>query len=111
MAKEPLAAVLEYLGKVCANEELHGLPDGDLLERFRTHQEEAAFAVLVHRHGPMVLAVCRRLLGDVHSADDAFQATFMVLVRRLASVRKHAPLSSWLYGVARRVALKARAKV
>jgi RNA polymerase sigma factor (sigma-70 family) len=111
MAKEPFTAVLEYLRKICATEELQKLPDGDLLERFLTAREEAAFAVVVHRHGPMVLGVCQRVLGDTHDAEDAFQATFMVLVRRAGSVRREAPLSNWLYGVAQRVALKSWAKM
>jgi len=111
MAQEPFAAVLEYLRRVCAKQELRNLADADLLERFVTNREDAAFAVLVQRHGPMVLAVCQRVLGDHHNAEDAFQATFVVLVRRAAAIRREAPLSNWLYAVAQRVALKARAKL
>jgi RNA polymerase sigma factor (sigma-70 family) len=84
--------------------------DADLLERFRGRHEEAAFTLLVQRHGPMVLAVCRRVLGDRHEAEDAFQATFLVLVRKASAIRKQASLASWLYGVAYRVAVKARAR-
>src|SRR5262249_26989691 len=86
------------------------LTDGDLLERFLTRREEAAFALLVQRHGPMVLGVCRRVLHDRHTAEDAFQATFLILVRRATSIRKHESVGSWLHGVARRVAVKARAQ-
>jgi RNA polymerase sigma factor (sigma-70 family) len=110
MPKEPLPAVLDFLDKVCAPRELLGLPDGALLERFLATRDETAFALLVERHGPMVLSLCRRVLGDATNAEDAFQATFLVLARRAASVRKGAPLANWLYGVAQRVAHNARAR-
>ena len=89
------------------------LPDAQLLERFlsRPREEaEMAFAVLVSRHGPMVLATCRRILRDRHDAEDAFQATFLVLVRRAASIARREQLAGWLYGVAVRSAWAARAR-
>ena len=86
-----------------------GLSEGQLLERFRSRRDEAAFAALVARHGPMVLGVCRRLLADAHDAEDAFQATFLVFVRKAGSLQEHRPLGPWLYGVAHRVAVRARA--
>jgi RNA polymerase sigma factor (sigma-70 family) len=88
----------------------HEPPDGFLLRRFSESRDPAAFEALVRRHGPMVQGVCRRVLGDAHSAEDAFQATFLVLVRKLESLRKPDQLANWLYGVAVRVARKARLK-
>ena len=83
--------------------------DGQLLERFVARGEEPAFAALMQRHGPMVFDVCRRVLNDAHEAEDAFQATFLVLVRKAGSIGRPELLGHWLYGVAYRTALKARA--
>jgi RNA polymerase sigma factor (sigma-70 family) len=88
---------------------LGDLPDEQLIERFRSGEDvssEAAFAALIRRHGPMVLGVCRRLLADPHLAEDAFQATFVVLARRAGSVRDRAALGAWLHRVARRIATR-----
>src|SRR5689334_2642060 len=87
------------------------LSDRQLLERFNADRDragEAAFAALVKRHGPMVLTVCCQLLGDRHLAEDAFQAVFLVLARKAASIRDPDLLGHWLYGVALRTARKAR---
>jgi RNA polymerase sigma factor (sigma-70 family) len=82
--------------------------DGQLLERFTAHYDEGAFAELVRRHGPMIHGVCRRVLENEEDVEDAFQATFMILVRKADSIRKRESAASWLYGVALRTARRAR---
>jgi RNA polymerase sigma factor (sigma-70 family) len=84
-------------------------PDAELLRRYLAQRDEAAFAALVARHGPMVLSVCRSVLRHRQDAEDAFQAAFVVLARRGAAIRRGDSVASWLHGVARRLALKARA--
>jgi RNA polymerase sigma factor (sigma-70 family) len=85
------------------------LSDGELLDRFVAVREEAAFAELLRRHGPLVLAVCRRMLPQLQDAEDVFQATFLVLARKADSVREPAALAGWLHQVASRIALRMRA--
>lgn len=85
--------------------------DGQLLERFISERDESAFALLLRRHGAMVWSVCRRILGNAHDADDAFQAAFLVLVRKADSVRPREAVGNWLYGVAYRTALEARRRI
>ncbi|MGH7222719.1 MAG: sigma-70 family RNA polymerase sigma factor, partial [Gemmataceae bacterium] len=108
MHASTLQGVLDHLRKLTDPARARDLGDADLLERFRLRREEAAFTLLVQRHGPMVLAVCRRVLGDAHEAEDAFQATFLVLVRDAGTIRKQQSLAAWLHGVASRLAHKAR---
>jgi RNA polymerase sigma factor (sigma-70 family) len=107
MTPHRLNPVLRHLRSLGGNPAAD-LPDAVLLARFVADGEEAAFTVLVRRHGPMVLGVCRRLLGDVHAAEDAFQATFLLLAKKARWLRQPDRLGPWLYGVARRVALKVR---
>lgn len=85
-------------------------PDAELLSRFLASRDQPAFTALVHRHGPLVLGVCRRALGDTPDADDAFQATFLVLVSKAAGLKKRDALGPWLFGVAHRIARKLRFK-
>jgi RNA polymerase sigma factor (sigma-70 family) len=110
MTQSKLNDVLWHLRKACEAETVRDLTDAELLERFLSLREETAFALLVQRHGPMVLSVCQRILQDRHAAEDAFQATFLVLVQKAASIRKSSSLASWLYGVAQRIARKTRVR-
>src|SRR5262245_26319827 len=107
MANGQLNTVLRHLHQVTEAAQAAERSDAELLECFAARQEEAAFAALVRRHGPMVAGVCRRVLGNAHDAEDAFQATFLILVRRAGSLRR-AALGGWLHEVALRVALRAR---
>ncbi len=107
MTPHRLNPVLRHLRSLGGNP-VADLPDAVLLARFAATGDEAAFEVLVRRYGPMVLGLCRRLLADVHAAEDAFQATFLLLVKKARWLRQPDRLGPWLYGVARRVALKAR---
>jgi RNA polymerase sigma factor (sigma-70 family) len=104
MALARLRKAVEYLRRVGG-----GASDEELLERFLGVRESDAFEALVHRHGPMVFGVCRRILHHHHDAEDAFQATFLVLACKAASIRPRNMIANWLYGVAYRTALKARA--
>src|SRR5881409_2765134 len=102
MPTGPLTPVLRYLYQLEGAAE--GASDGRLLEDFVRRGDEAAFTALVRRHGPMVLGVCRRVLRDTHAAEDAFQATFLVLAKKADAVRPPDRLAPWLYGVAYRTA-------
>lgn len=107
MAREQLGGILRYLRRTFTRPG-EPLSDRQLLGRFAQQRDEDAFATLVERHGPMVLAVCRRVLGNDHAAEDAFQATFVVLARKAASPGWQNSVGSWLYEVAFRCAAKAR---
>src|SRR5262245_62426386 len=107
MSGVPLGGVVRQLHRLAAAPASE-VSDGHLLERFCRAGEAAAFEALVRRHGPMVLGVCRRVLRDGHAAEDAFQATFLILLRRARGLDCPS-LGSWLYTVAYHVALRARA--
>lgn len=109
MPKSQFTTVFRHIRKAIGLAGAEELPDAQLLDRFVLRQDDTAFEQLIQRYGPMVLGACRRILVDPNDADDAFQATFLVLVRRAATLDQRAPLGSWLYGVALRVALKSRA--
>ncbi len=102
-------SVLRHLRSAVLRHDGGGLADGQLLEAFLARREEAAFGVLLRRHGPMVLGVCRRILRNGHDAEDAFQATFLVLARKAPTLLARETVGNWLYGVAYHTALKARA--
>jgi RNA polymerase sigma factor (sigma-70 family) len=110
MADQQLALVLRHLRTLVDAGTASERTDPQLLEQFVARRDQAAFATLVQRHGPMVLGVCRGWLRDRHDAEDAFQATFLVLVRRAASLDRHKSLGGWLHNVACRVARKAAAQ-
>src|SRR5436190_24003505 len=103
--------VIQHLRRATLLRDGAGLTDGQLLTDYIRRRDEAALAALVRRHGPMVWGVCRRVLSRYHDAEDAFQATFLVLVRRAASIAAPELLANWLYGVAHQTAMKARATV
>jgi RNA polymerase sigma factor (sigma-70 family) len=109
MPASQLNEVMRYLRRLTTPPGADGLSDGELLRRFVAGRDETAFKVLLCRHGPMVLGVCRRLLGNDADAEDAFQAVFLILARRAASLRHHGPVGGWLHGVAHNTAIKARA--
>jgi RNA polymerase sigma factor (sigma-70 family) len=107
MASSQMSEVIQHLRRAVLLQEGAGLTDGQLLGYFIEGQDEAAFAALVKRHGPMVWGVCRRLLSH-HDSEDAFQATFLVLFRKAASIQPRQMVANWLYGVAHQTALHSR---
>ena len=114
MSSATTPSVVRQIGSLYDGGSVAGLTDRQLIERFNDRRDvaaEAAFTALVTRHAPMVLDVCRQILGDLHHAEDAFQAVFLVLARKARSIRDPDLLSNWLYGVALRTARKARARL
>jgi RNA polymerase sigma factor (sigma-70 family) len=108
MQTAPLGTVLRHLRKLAVPPGTSELTDKQLLQRFAARREEDAFAALMQRHGGLVWGVCRHVLRHEQDAEDAFQATFLVLARNAESIRKQEALASWLHGTAHRIALQAR---
>src|SRR5687768_14142565 len=96
--------LMKQVRRLVAVQVYRDLGDAQLLDQFRDQRDEAAFAALMERHGAMVLGVCLRVLANHHDAEDACQATFLVLARKADSVRKRDSLGSWLHGTAFRIA-------
>ena len=109
MAGGRVRAAIDQVHRLIGRRDGVALSDAQLLADFVTDRDEKGFEVLVWRHGAMVLSLCRRVLGDVHDAEDAFQATFLVFARKAASIGRGESVGGWLYKVAYRVALRARA--
>lgn len=104
-----LAQAMRHLRDLLETRAAGAQTDRRLLEQFAAGRDEAAFTALVERHGPMVLGVCHRVLGDVHAAEDAFQATFLILARKAAALDRRGSVAGWLFTVAHHLALRARA--
>jgi RNA polymerase sigma factor (sigma-70 family) len=107
MIHTQLESVVRHVRRLAGQPRHHDVSDAQLLQRFAAHREEGAFAVLVERHGPLVFNVCRKVLRHEQDAEDAFQATFLVLARNAAAIRKSEAVGGWLYRVAYRIAMKA----
>ena len=109
MSSTQVGAILRHIRQLATTRQDHDLPDHQLLERFALDRDDAAFAALLQRHGPMVLGVCQSVLRDLHDAEDAFQAAFLLLAKKAGSIQRRAAVSAWLYRVAYHLALRARA--
>jgi RNA polymerase sigma factor (sigma-70 family) len=107
----PLSRLMNHLRRSALQGATETVGDDELLKRFVAERDPLAFELLLRRHGPMVLGVCQRVIGNSHDAEDAFQATFLVLVRKAARIRPPRAVGSWLYGVAYRTALGARSRL
>src|SRR5438093_7925746 len=109
MNRTQTGVLLQYLRKLVSEPAMLGLSDRELLQRFAEQRDEAAFTTLVRRHGPMILRLCQRLLHNEHDAEDACQATFLVLASKAASRYWQPSVASWLHRVAYHLARKAKA--
>ena len=108
MGSRSSSTLLRHIRTLASKADAERLSDRELLTRFTAERDEAAFANLVHRHGPMVHAVCHRVLRHAQDAEDVFQATFLVLAQKASALRWQESVGNWLYGVAYRLALKAK---
>src|SRR5262245_42006400 len=108
---KPTRTIGEHLRRAGLLRDRHVLADRRLMESFSADGDETSFEILVKRHGPMVLGVCRRVIGNLHDAEDAFQAVFLVLAKKAASIARCDLIGNWLYGVAYRTALQARGRL
>ncbi|HLJ96393.1 MAG TPA: RNA polymerase sigma factor, partial [Gemmataceae bacterium] len=108
MAVTPANSILAFIRSLATTEANRHAPDRELLRRFVVEHDQLAFATLVQRHGPMILSLCRRLLGNWHDAEDVFQATFLVLARKSGVRVWHDSIGNWLYLVAYRLARRAQ---
>ena len=108
MAQGKLEPILRHIQQVIDSTSAADLTDADLVQRFVHHRDKVAFTVLVQRHGGLVLQVCRRVLRQEADAEDAFQATFLILARKASAICKRSSLSCWLHGVAFRTAMNLR---
>src|SRR5262249_17447320 len=109
MSSAHVGAVLQHIRKLVTPGQDHDLPDHQLLERFALARDEAAFAALLRRHGPMVLGVCQSVLHEWHDAEDAFQAAFLLLEQKGGSIHRREAVSGWLYRVAYHLAVRTKA--
>src|SRR5271163_4771511 len=109
MANSPVNGLIQHFRRAALLHGAAGMSDGQLLDSYLRRGETAALEAIVQRHASMVWGVCRRLLHNHHDVEDAFQATFVVLVRKAATVRPREMVGNWLYGVAHQTALKAKA--
>src|SRR6266545_194310 len=110
MTRKAVSRILHLIRNIAEDQCCQGLPDGELLRRFSSGRDESAFHGLMLRHGSMVLDVCRSVLGNEHDAEEAFQATFLLLAQKGGTIQKTGSVGSWLYGVAYRIALRGRAQ-
>src|SRR5262249_52748530 len=110
MAEPPLSRAVRGLRHLVGGSGALELSDGQLHTQFATRRDEAAFAELVRRHGPLVLGTCQRVLANAHDAEDAFQATFLILARKAAWAVRYQTVGGWLHEVAYHVALRQRAR-
>src|SRR5262249_47741181 len=108
MASRHLSKVLQHLRYIISGKGAGDAADSQLLKQFISQQDENAFRKLLDRYGPMVMGVCGRALADPHDAEDAFQATFLVLVQKAGAIQEQELVGNWLYGVAFRIARRAR---